>query len=490
MKFKRQFLSGLAMYKLFLSAFIFIFYPINAFAALCVENNTLKCDDLGYTESTCKYGGIACPFNISRWYCAEWTCEDGRYFSSPQDGMECVDVVYKDLNCFDCSETQQCTAYDEKSLNEALDCDECPVITVLNDITITDKLPDLKAGRTLKAAGGQTYTITINPTGDIQTSDPEITIDGQTAKLSQLIGTELGIILTTAEGSKIENIHFDVAATHNADVVVLALGDTTFNNLSIIIDGKNEESERALTAGVLSKNPNGHLSFKGDTYIEMKDLKGRQMVEGIFDLMAMLSSATAATVTAGNIDIRQENIIGEDSSLIGLALGSLKSSGEVTISQNKNKGSLIGINIQTHLSGNITIAQTNNEYIATSRQASINGLVAANKTSFSGKLNILQRNNVLGSPLDHKLTALTVVDNISILGKEYINIVQENNQASSLTAVFGNPRAVLTAEYPDMPVTITQTGNNISYEISDFHRQITTNLSNLTIVQENNTIHN
>lgn len=488
MKFKRQFLSGLAMYKLFLSAFIFIFYPINAFAALCVENNTLKCDDLGYTESTCKYGGIACPFNISRWYCAEWTCEDGRYFSSPQDGMECVDVVYKDLNCFDCSETQQCTAYDEKSLNEALDCDECPVITVLNDITITDKLPDLKAGRTLKAAGGQTYTITINPTGDIQTSDPEITIDGQTAKLSQLIGTELGIILTTAEGSKIENIHFDVAATHNADVVVLALGDTTFNNLSIIIDGKNEKSEQVLSVGVSLLNPGGKTAFEGDTYVEMKNINGRQFVGGLLDLTGMFNMEASyfTSVTADNIDIRQENIIGEDSSLTGLALGSLKSSGEVTISQNKNKGSLYSIDILTHLSGNITIAQINNGYIATPIQAPMVGLRALKKTSFSGKLNILQRNNVLDANID----ALVVYDDISILGKEYINIVQENNQTSFLTAVFGNPRTVLTAEYPDMPVTITQTGNNISYEISDFHRQITTNLSNLTIVQENNTIHN
>ena len=151
------------MYKLFLSAFIFIFCPLNAFSALCVENNILKCDDLGYTESACPYGGIACPFDISRWYCAEWTCEDGRYFSEQQDGMECVEVTYKDLDCFDCSEAQKCTAYDEKSLNEALDCADCPVITVLNDISITDKLPDLKEGQTLKAADGHILLPSIRP---------------------------------------------------------------------------------------------------------------------------------------------------------------------------------------------------------------------------------------------------------------------------------------------------------------------------------------
>ena len=127
---KRVFLS----YLLYLTYSALLFLPINVLAALCVENNTLKCDELGYTETSCKYGGVACPFDVSRWYCAEWTCEDGRYFSSPQDGMECVDVVYKDLNCFDCAQTDLCSAYDEQTLVEALQCDDCPVITVLNDI--------------------------------------------------------------------------------------------------------------------------------------------------------------------------------------------------------------------------------------------------------------------------------------------------------------------------------------------------------------------
>ena len=90
------------MYKLFLSAFIFIFCPLNAFAALCVENNVLKCDDLGYTESACPYGGIACPFDISRWYCATWTCDDGRYKDKPGINDDCLEVEYKDMSCLDC----------------------------------------------------------------------------------------------------------------------------------------------------------------------------------------------------------------------------------------------------------------------------------------------------------------------------------------------------------------------------------------------------
>ncbi len=93
------------MKKLFLIFLIFAFYPLNAYSALCVENNILKCDDLGYTKSTCPYGGIACPFDISRWYCAEWTCQDGRYKDKPGINDDCLEVEYKDMTCLDCVPT-------------------------------------------------------------------------------------------------------------------------------------------------------------------------------------------------------------------------------------------------------------------------------------------------------------------------------------------------------------------------------------------------
>ena len=85
------------MKKLFLICLIFAYYPLNTYSALCVENNTLKCDNLGYTKSTCPYGGIACPFDISRWYCAEWTCQDGRYKDKPGINDDCLEVEYKDM---------------------------------------------------------------------------------------------------------------------------------------------------------------------------------------------------------------------------------------------------------------------------------------------------------------------------------------------------------------------------------------------------------
>ncbi len=82
--------------------FLLIAKPINA--ALCVEDNILKCQELGYTESSCPYGGIACQYDPSLWYCAKWTCRDGRYYSASDKptNAECIEVTYKNLTCYDC----------------------------------------------------------------------------------------------------------------------------------------------------------------------------------------------------------------------------------------------------------------------------------------------------------------------------------------------------------------------------------------------------
>ena len=352
-----------------LSIFSFFSFPVGA--QVCGEDCTTPptCSQLGYKKGlTCPEGGIICPFDASYKWCKEYTCDDGRYYSSPLAGdYTCAKVEYHGLTCYDCVATVEediCSAYDEQTLVEALQCADCPVITVLNDISITDKLPDLKEGQTLKAADGQTYTISINPTGDIQTSDPEFEIsqDGQTMKmkLSQLFGAAPGIILTTAAGSRIDNIHFDVAATHNVDAVIVPLGDTTFNNLSIVIDGKDEESERMLSVGILPINPGGKFAFEGDTYIEMKNIKGRQMVAGVFDFISMASPETAASITVDNIGILQENISGENGASGGLVLGNLDASGNIEIMQNGNDNATgFYINNNATINGDIEITQSN-----------------------------------------------------------------------------------------------------------------------------------
>ena len=349
-----------------------LLYPFSAAAQTCGQDCTTPptCSQLGYKKDIyCPDGFITCPFDTSYKWCKEYTCEDGRYYSSPLTGdYTCSKAEYHGLTCYDCVaavEEDICSAYDEQTLVEALQCADCPVITVLNDISITDKLPDLKEGQTLKAADGQTYTISVNPSGDIQTSDPEFEIsqDGQTMKmkLSQLFGAAPGIILTTAAGSRIDNIHFKVAATHNVDAVIVPLGDTTFNNLSIVIDGKDEENKRFLTAGVLSINPSGHLSFKGDTYIEMKNIKGRQMAGGVLDFLSMASPETAASITVDNIDILQENINSEN--LFGLISSNLDVTGDIEITQSDNKdmpGNLIAITAEQLHAASVTIHQENN----------------------------------------------------------------------------------------------------------------------------------
>lgn len=79
-----------------------------AMAKKCVENNSANCAGLGYTKSSCPYGGVACPFDASKWHCAEWSCEDGRY-TDTQTTNNCVQVSYKGLTCYDCQKnTESC----------------------------------------------------------------------------------------------------------------------------------------------------------------------------------------------------------------------------------------------------------------------------------------------------------------------------------------------------------------------------------------------
>ena len=482
-------------------------FPAAALAAVCVENNTMKCDALGYTESSCKYGGIACPFDTSRWSCTQWTCEDGRYKSKAGINDNCLEVEYKDMTCYDCVATVEediCSAYDEQTLVEALQCDDCPVITVLNDITITDKLPDLKEGQTLKAADGQTYTITVNPSGDIQTSDPEFEISqgGQTmkVKLSQLLGTELGIILTTAAGSRIDNIHFDVAATHNVDAVIVPLGDTTFNNLSIVIDGKDEESEQMVSAGVLLFNPGGKIAFEGDTYIEMKNIKGRQMVAGVFDIIP--SPEMAATVTTDNIDIIQENIGGGN--LVGLVLNLLNVTGDVTMVQSNNKDGVIeGFQINNAtIEGNIEITQNNNDsgngelrgiwqggITMTKANAKILINQSNNQSEFMSSKGLMSSVKALADGVEIVINQDSNSNSTGIMSNDTVTI--ENaaltiNQTASAT-VYGIDASSISF-IGDLPVTINQ-NNNSKGRIYGINSAVTSDgKAVLTINQTNNIV--
>ena len=472
--------------------------PFSAAAQTCGQDCTTPptCSQLGYKKDIyCPDGFITCPFDTSYKWCKEYTCEDGRYYSSPLTGdYTCSKAEYHGLTCYDCVATVEediCSAYDEQTLVEALQCDDCPVITVLNDITVTDKLPDLKEGRTLKAADGQTYTITVNPSGDIQTSDPEIEIsqDGQTMKmkLSQVLGTEAGIILTTAAGSRIDNIHFDVAATHNVDAVIVPLGDTTFNNLSIVIDGKDEESERFLTVGVFLLNPGGKFAFEGDTYIEMKNIKGRRMVAGVFDFLSEAPPEMAATVTTDNIGILQENIGG--GSLEGLVLNLLNVTGDVTITQNGNSGSLYGAQIQSIIgkeNSSLNVNQTNGDF--SDEAIGLTHPIKGSAHYQNIAINITQQN--LFSSSANSTSFLRGMGNasakFSISGNLPINIVQKGN---NFTGIYGL-HAQVTAEHPDMPVTIIQTDNSYHAQNYQTFSAITgdNNFTNVTIVQENNTI--
>ena len=84
---------------------LLLLIPYSVQAELCVENNTQKCAELGYTEPYCPYGGVACQYDTSKWHCAEWECKDGKYYTAdnkPSD-YDCEEIEYKGLTCYDCS---------------------------------------------------------------------------------------------------------------------------------------------------------------------------------------------------------------------------------------------------------------------------------------------------------------------------------------------------------------------------------------------------
>ena len=87
-----------------------IFYTTEVSAAICVQDNTADCEGLGYNQSSCAYGGVACPFNTAYWHCASWSCSDGRYSSSAVAGQDCIEVTYKGLTCYDCQEKETCAS--------------------------------------------------------------------------------------------------------------------------------------------------------------------------------------------------------------------------------------------------------------------------------------------------------------------------------------------------------------------------------------------
>ena len=73
-----------------------------AYAKICTENNLSGCNTLGYTATECKFGGIACPYDTTKWLCSKWSCTDGRYYAEPQGDYPCIQVSYKGLDCYDC----------------------------------------------------------------------------------------------------------------------------------------------------------------------------------------------------------------------------------------------------------------------------------------------------------------------------------------------------------------------------------------------------
>lgn len=81
----------------------------NAYAQNCGQDcvQPPSCAALGYKEViNCPDDYVVCPFDSNYKWCKEYTCEDGRYYSSPlkaSDGYSCASVSYHGLRCYDCT---------------------------------------------------------------------------------------------------------------------------------------------------------------------------------------------------------------------------------------------------------------------------------------------------------------------------------------------------------------------------------------------------
>ncbi len=133
-----------------------------AMAKKCVENNSANCAGLGYTKSSCPYGGVACPFDASKWHCAEWSCEDGRY-TDTQTTNNCVQVSYKGLTCYDCSPAdEQCPEGYSDTITSVDNCGEHPEGWNFESVTAGQKV----CGKcTAKSCVEGSTTVACSPVG-------------------------------------------------------------------------------------------------------------------------------------------------------------------------------------------------------------------------------------------------------------------------------------------------------------------------------------
>ena len=113
-----------------------VYSPVSPY---CVEDNFEKCQELGYTQTSCTSGGVACPYDPSLLSCSLWSCEELGLFASKPDYMECEKVQLPTIACYKC----QCGAgfvnYEDcDGLIQILSGDE----TICEGLGYTDSVTD------------------------------------------------------------------------------------------------------------------------------------------------------------------------------------------------------------------------------------------------------------------------------------------------------------------------------------------------------------
>ncbi len=522
-----------------LSIFSFFSFPVEA--QVCGEDCTTPptCSQLGYKKGlTCPEGGIICPFDASYKWCKEYTCDDGRYYSSPLAGdYTCAKVEYHGLTCYDCVATAEevsCSVTDEQSLVAALESDDCPVVTVLNNITITNSLPDMKPGQTLKAADGSTYTIEVKPTGNIDATDREVTINGVKNKLSSILGTKTpGVVLATSDQNIIQDLRFFVYDNQSINAVFFIGGKTRFDNLQLYIsgDGSNYDSSDVM-AGFIGFDTD--LIFSNNVLMDIYYISHHTVaaIYGNMDitcndsfdlsqryvrsryLQGLILDIGSFTVN-GDVSIIQE-MNSEQENIYALLNGNrFVVSGDVVITQNQNSNVISQIyGLWYGGSGNQSIFQVGGLYILQEGNSTraIAGMLYFNENgniSIGNEIQILQRNNqaelltgastgpaisltgtnssfsvvqsgntITGDPSNENLIGLSDVKLSAVMKNTPLSVTQNNNENANILGL-----NVVTLE--NIMATITQTNNKTCEVVSD--KDTRTLSSSVSINQSNNT---
>lgn len=449
--FNKFIYGGIMKKSLFTLLAALCLFSARVMAKNCVENNSLNCTQLGYTEPSCPYGGVACPFDTTKWHCAKWSCEDGRYVDAPNPQKECMEVSYKGLSCYACSNENSCPAYTEDDLVQYIGNTECPTVRVMNDIDISSHTFTMGEGQVLKSDVNKSFTLNIKLAADLEDNSA---------------------IFTTANNSMIENLSINTQADKRFGSIMTISGTSTLQDISISVDGKDDDNYPDSGLSAINLSAGSNLKLLGNVKLDMKNLIRYQI--------AAVNNANNANITTDSLAITQKD---NNSQIIYGLFGQVTSGGNISVDQigNSSVTRLWGVgginkNIQTSdEKAKIIITQTDNVF-----SIQMSSLLAPVLTGVYGataeypQIKVYQDFNSGGS--DRSISSYSM--GIFLRSSSSVNEIEVSQNSNTLNSMY--LYGIYSNQLESDMLTVTQS-NNINnypygviwtYGFSDFNAKI------------------